>query len=126
MRDQVIDDIREEGEWDGIYGSYSDLGLDMFGDLRLDDLPPATSRVNEKPPTTESVVVPAIATKVQKPVLKATPVTKTPEAPAPSVTPITPKKVITPVKARGVSPSGKKLIFAGALAAIAYFLLKKD
>lgn len=84
MYDSVIADVGSDiGEWYGIYGDpYSDLGVDMFGDLGLDDLPTPGPRAAV--PTSANVVVQAVAQKVQngqlqnpeKPLTKAKPVVR--------------------------------------------------
>lgn len=71
MFDEVIADVGSNiGEWDGIYGEpYSDLGVDMFGDINLEDLPTVGPRAAT--PTSSNVVVQAIARKVQENKMKA-------------------------------------------------------
>jgi hypothetical protein len=120
MFDSVIADVgTDPGEWEGIYGDpYSDLGVDMFGDLRLEDIPTPGPRAVI--PTSSNVVVQAVANKVKQGMMKA------PE-----------RQLTKPVRVvrRGVTPSFKlpridsrkaaKLAAVGIGAIILWELLRK-
>lgn len=104
MYDSVIADMLGVGECDGIFG-IEDFGeVDMFGDIRIDDLPTAEPRTTV--PSSANVVVKAVASQIPKESLKRETVTKTPSAPAVSTTasrmitkvpvPYQPKTLATP------------------------------